>query len=238
LSFEAYASEPVTITPNIFGQNLWSNHVQSPESNLTTSKQTFTKVVSTVGKTLNDTEKLAFEFGTGFTLGANPVKVYLDNVSLKEGQVDVPTLYNGNMETVLGGHTISGDATLVNTSNGALMTVNSMGAAWEPHYFYTFPTLLKGKYEVKFVVTGSVSRDVRFNVVLPNQNYDSILPNGFVDFAITQDVGFTFTASFEVVNTLNNVKLEVDFGNLGDGKTSLVGSFLISEVLVYRNFNS
>jgi hypothetical protein len=238
LSFDAYASEPVTITPNIFGQNLWSNHVQSPASNLTTFKQTFTKVVSTVGKTLNDTEKLAFEFGTGFTLGANPVKVYLDNVSLKEGQVDVPTLYNGNMETVLGGHAISGDSTFVHTSSGALMTVNSMGAAWEPHYFYTFPTLQKGNYEVKFVVTGNVSRDIRFNVVLPNQNYDSILPTGFIDFAIIQDVGFTFTASFEVVNTLNNVKLEVDFGNLGDGKTSVVGSFLISEVLVYRNFNS
>jgi hypothetical protein len=37
---------------------------------------------------------------------------------------------------------------------------------------------------------------------------------------------------------LTNVKLELDLGNLGGGNLSLPGKFLISEVLVYANYNS
>jgi hypothetical protein len=49
----------------VFGQGLWVNHTQSPETLVGTTKATFTKTVSTIGATLNDTEKLAFEFGKG-----------------------------------------------------------------------------------------------------------------------------------------------------------------------------
>jgi hypothetical protein len=241
LTFDAYASEPVTITPNIFGQDIWFNHTQSPETVVTTSKQTYTKTVSTVGAALNNTEKLAFEFGKGvnaIAINGTPVSVYLDNVSLKEANVDVPSLYNGNMETVLGGHTIDGPATLVNTSEGALLTVNEMGLPYVPHYYYIFPTLAKGKYEVKIVLTSSVTRDLRFNVILPDAGYASILPDNFVDFRVTADSPYVFTVSFEVMTPLTNVKLELDLGTLGGDKLSLPGTFLISEVLVYANYNS
>ncbi len=238
-SFDAYATEAVTLTPNIFGQNIWTNHVQSPASVLTTEKQTFTKTVSTVGAGLNDTEKLAFEFGTGLTLGENPITVYLDNVSVKEGDVALPTLYNGDMETVLGGHSIFGDASMKNTSDGALITVNSLGAeAYEPHYFYTVPSMGIGTYQLKFVVTSSVTRDLRFNIVLPDAGYASILEGGFSDFEVTADEEYTFTATIVITQPITNVKVELDFGTLGGDSVSSIGTFLLSEILIYRNFNA
>ena len=239
LSFEAYATEAVTITPNIFGQEIFSNHVESPASVLTTQKQVFTKTVSTVGAILNDTEKLAFEFGTGLTLGDEPITVYLDNVSLKEGDVAVESLYNGDMETVLGGHSTDGDATMKYTAEGALITVNSLGgAAYQPHYFYEIPALGVGTYELKFVVTSSVTRDLRFNILLPDSGYASILTDGFSDFEVTEGEAYTFTATIVITQPITNVKVELDFGTLGGDNISTVGTFLLSEMLIYRNFNS
>ena len=242
LKFDAYASKAVTITPNIFGQNIWTNFVQSPTTTLTTSKVTYTLSVVT-GATLNDTEKLAFEFGTGLPLTDNvPVSVYLDNVSLKTGGVDVATLYNGTMEAILGGHTFfteHGGTMTRGVNGGASIVVPALGgAAYQPHYFYIFPTLAKGKYEVKIALTSSVTRDLRFNIILPDAGYASILPDNFVDFTVTADTPYVFTVSFEVMTPLTNVKLELDLGNLGGGNLSLPGTFLISEVLVYANYNS
>jgi hypothetical protein len=112
------------------------------------------------------------------------------------------------------------------------------GAAYQPHYFYIFPTLAKGNYEVKIVLTSSVTRDLRFNVILPDAGYASILPDSFVDFRVTANTPYVFTVSFEVVNPLTNVKVELDFGTLGGDKVSLPGTFLLSEVLIYQNYNS
>jgi hypothetical protein len=195
------------------------------------------------GATLNDTEKLAFEFGTGLPLTDNvPVSVYLDNVSLKTGGVDVATLYNGTMEAILGGHTFfteQGGTMTRGVNGGASIVVPALGgAAYQPHYFYIFPTLAKGKYEVKSALTSSVTRDLRFNIILPDAGYASILPDNFVDFTVTADTPYVFTVSFEVMTPLTNVKLELDLGNLGGGNLSLPGTFLISEVLVYANYNS
>ncbi len=241
LKFDAYASEAVTITPNIFGQNIWTNFVQSPATTLTTSKTTYTLAVVT-GATLNDTEKLAFEFGTGLTITNNiPVSVYLDNVTLKTNGIDVPTLYNGNMETALGGHTYfntPGGTAQVTPEGLSIVTGNLGGDAYTPHYYYIFPTLAKGKYEVKIALTSSVTRDLRFNIILPDAGYASILPDNFVDFRVTADAPYVFTVSFEVMTPLTNVKLELDLGTLGGDKLSLPGTFLISEVLVYANYNS
>ena len=241
LKFDAYASEAVTITPNIFGQNIWTNFVQSPATTLTTSKTTYTLAVVT-GETLNDTEKLAFEFGTGLTITNNiPVSVYLDNVTLKTNGIDVTTLYNGNMETALGGHTYfntPGGTAQVTSEGLSIVTGDLGGDAYTPHYYYIFPTLAKGKYEVKIALTSSVTRDLRFNIILPDAGYASILPDNFVDFTVTADSPYVFTVSFEVMTPLTNVKLELDLGTLGGDKLSLPGTFLISEVLVYANYNS
>ena len=91
---------------------------------------------------------------------------------------------------------------------------------------------------MKIALTSSVTRDLRFNIILPDAGYASILPDNFVDFRVTADAPYVFTVSFEVMTPLTNVKLELDLGTLGGDKLSLPGTFLISEVLVYANYNS
>jgi hypothetical protein len=241
LKFDAYASEAVTITPNIFGQNIWTNFVQSPATTLTTSKTTYTLAVVT-GATLNDTEKLAFEFGTGLTITNNvPVSVYLDNVKLKTGGVDVATLYNGDMETALGGHTYfntPGGTAKVTSEGLSIVTGDLGGDAYTPHYYYTVPSLAAGTYEVKIALTSSVARDLRFNIVLPDAGYASILPTGFIDEAVTTDGVQYITATIVLANAVTNAKVELDFGTLGGTKVSLPGTFVIQDVLLYRNYNA
>jgi hypothetical protein len=243
LKFDAYATEAVTITPNIFGQNIWTNFVQSPATTLTANKTTYTLSVVT-GAVLNDTEKLAFEFGNGLTKTNNifdvPVTVSLDNVTLKQAGVDVPTLYNGDMETALGGHTYfttTGGSAKV-TSSGLSIAVDTLGAEpYMPHYYYMVPSLAAGTYQVKIALTSSVARTLRFNIVLPDAGYSSILPDGFIDQDVTTN-GVQYITATIVLNTpVTNAKVELDFGTI-TGKTSLPGTFVIQSVLLYRNFNA
>jgi GTP cyclohydrolase II len=165
----------------------------------------------------------------------------VDNVSLKTGGVDVPTLYNGDMETALGGHsffTDTGGSAKV-TSEGLSVVVPLLGGApHTPHYYYMIPTLAAGTYQVKIALTSSVARDLRFNIILPDASYISILADGFIDQAVTTNGVQYFTATVVLPTALTNVKVELDFGTLGGTKTSLPGTFVIQEVLLYRNFNA
>jgi hypothetical protein len=245
LSFDIYASQAISVTTFIGAPGIWLNYV--PEANrvnaVTTSKQTITIPVSTTGATLAGTEKLSFEFGTQFTnFESGEEFVAIDNVVLSEGSTALPNVINGDMNAVLGGHmffTEHGGSMTRGANGGALIDVPTLGgAAYQPHYYYIFPTLAKGTYEVKIVITSSVTRDLRFNVILPDAGYASILADNFVDFRVTAETPYVFTVSFEVTNPLTNVKLELDFGTLGGDKVSLPGNFLITEVLVYPNYNS
>jgi hypothetical protein len=245
LSFDMYASKAISVTTFIGAPGVWTNYV--PEANrvnaVTTSKQTITIPVSTVGATLNGFEKLSFEFGTQFTnFETGNEFLAIDNVVLKEGATVLTNVINGTMDQVLGGHqffTENGGTMTRGANGGASIVAPELGgAAHQPHYFYIFPTLAKGNYEVKIVLTSSVTRDLRFNVILPDAGYASILPDSFVDFRVTANTPYVFTVSFEVVNPLTNVKVELDFGTLGGDKISLPGTFLLSEVLIYQNLNS
>ena len=245
LSFDMYASKTISVTTFIGAPGVWVNYV--PEVNrvnsVTTNKQTITIPVSTVGATLNGNEKLSFEFGSSFTnFESGNEFVAIDNVVLKEGTTILPNVINGDMNAILGGHTFfteHGGTMTRGVNGGASIVVPELGgAAYQPHYFYIFPTLAKGKYEVKIALTSSVTRDLRFNIILPDAGYASILPDNFVDFRVTADAPYVFTVSFEVMTPLTNVKLELDLGTLGGDKLSLPGTFLISEVLVYANYNS
>ena len=245
LSFDIYASKAISVTTFIGAPGIWTNYV--PEANrsnaVTTSKQTVTIPVSTVGATLNGFEKLSFEFGTQFTnFETGNEFVAIDNVVLKEGNTVLTNVINGTMDQILGGHeffTEHGGSMSRGANGGASIVVPELGGApHQPHYFYTFPTLAKGNYEVKIALTSSVTRDLRFNVILPSAGYASILPTNFVDFAVTANTPMVFTLSFEVLNPLTNVKVELDFGTLGGTKVSLPGTFVLSEVLIYQNYNS
>jgi hypothetical protein len=240
-----YASKAISVTTFIGAPGVWTNYV--PEANrvnaVTTSKQTITIPVSTVGATLNGFEKLSFEFGTQFTnFETGNEFVAIDNVVLKEGATVLTNVINGAMDQVLGGHqffTEHGGTMTRGANGGASIVVPELGgAAYQPHYFYIFPTLAKGKYEVKIALNSTVTRDLRFNIILPDAGFSSILPNNFVDFRVTANTPYVFTLAFEVINPLTNVKVELDFGTLGGDKVSLPGTFLLSEVLIYRNYNS
>jgi hypothetical protein len=245
LSFDMYASQNINVTTFVGAPGVWVNYVTEANrvNAITTSKQTITIPVSTVGATLNGKEKLSFEFGSAFSnFESGNEFVAIDNVVLKEGNTVLPNVINGDMNAILGGHTFfteNGGAMTRGANGGASIEVPALGgAAYQPHYYYIFPTLAKGSYEVKIALTSSVTRDLRFNIILPDAGYASILPENFVDFGVTANSPYVLTVSFEVVNPLTNVKLELDLGTLGGGKISLPGTFLISEVLVYQNYNS
>jgi hypothetical protein len=195
-----------------------------------------------VGATLNGFEKLSFEFGTQFAnFESGNEFVVIDNVVLKEGATVTPSVINGDMNAILGGHeffTEHGGSMTRGANGGASIEVPTLGgAAYQPHYFYLFPTLAKGTYNVKIALTSSVTRDLRFNVILPDAGFASILPDSFVDFRVTAESPYVLNVTFTVANPLNNVKLELDFGTLGGTAVSLPGTFLISEVLVYQVHN-
>ena len=222
-----------------FGDNEWNEYGRKNGIELDTSSST-QDFIFTVTKASAEV-KIVFELGTqeGFSDGI----ITFDQVRLQRLDED-PLIVdpNFNMSDIDGGHsffTENGGSMSRGEEGGALLDIPELGgAAYQPHYFYLFPTLAPGNYEVKIVLTSSVTRDLRFNVILPDAGYASILPDSFVDFEVTAETEYTFKVSFEVTNPLTNVKLELDFGTLGGDLTSLPGTFLLSQVLVYRNFNS
>jgi hypothetical protein len=222
-----------------FGDNEWNEYGRKNGIELDTSSST-QDFIFTVTKASAEV-KIVFELGTqeGFSDGI----ITFDQVRLQRLDED-PLIVdpNFNMSDIDGGHsffTENGGSMSRGEEGGALLDIPELGgAAYQPHYFYLFPTLAPGNYEVKVVLTSSVTRDLRFNVILPDAGYASILPDSFVDFEVTAETEYTFTVSFEVTNPLTNVKLELDFGTLGGDSTSLPGNFLLSQVLVYRNYNS
>jgi predicted secreted protein len=246
LTFDMYASKAIAVTTFIGAPGVFINYATEATrvTNITTSKATYTLPVSTVGATLNGNEKLAFEFGTQFTnFETGNEFVVIDNVALKEGETVTPSVINGDMNAVVGGHQFitehGGTMTRATDAGGASIVVPALGPnAYQPHYAYFFPTLAKGKYEVKIIINSTVARDIRFNVLLPDAGFASIIAGGFEDFAVTSNADTVFTYTFETTTQLTNVKLEIDFGTLGGTKTSLPGTFVLKEVLVYQNFNS
>ena len=93
--------------------------------------------------------------------------------------------------------------------------------------------LMAGDYTVTFRLTSSVSRDLRFNMVLPNAGWGSILPDGSADFAVVAEELYTFTLNFTLEATTTDIKVELDFGTLPPELISLPGTFVIHEIIVY-----
>lgn len=246
LTFDMYASKAIAVTTFIGAPGVNINYATEATrvTNITTSKATYTLPVSTVGATLNGNEKLAFEFGTQFTnFETGNEFVVIDNVALKEGDTITPSVINGDMNAVVGGHQFftehGGTMSRATDAGGASIVIPALGPnAHQPHYFYMIPTLSAGKYELKIIVNSSVARDLRLNVILPDAGFASILEGNFKDFAVTQGTDVVYTLTFTTTTQLSNVKVELDFGTLGGTKTSLPGTFVIKQMLVYRNYNS
>lgn len=119
----------------------------------------------------------------------------------------------------------------------AVITVTGLGEAYQPHLYQMVNGLKAGNYTLKVVVTSSVDRDLRINMVVPNWGYASILPDTKVDFEVETGVEKVVYVSFTVSADITDpVKFEFDFGNLGGDLVSVPGVFTVSQVLLYQIF--
>jgi hypothetical protein len=242
-SFDAYASEAITITPMIATPGIWANFNTVGNVPITTEKATYTVSVMTPA-TLLGTEVLKFEFGNGFapfTAEQGPKFIAFDNIKVLNAESQpVATVFNGDFETVLF-HSYDnagqGVGSMKMVADGALIVVETVGGEpYTPHYYYMIDELAAGDYQVVLRMTSSVARDLRLNLVLPNAGWSSVLPGGFYDFAVTADEMIEVVLTFTLAQTTTNIKLELDFGTLGGEKVSLPGEFTLHQLLVYPKF--
>ena len=243
-TMDAYASEEATLIP-VFtqGEPAGFNNFASGEVVLTTEKQTF-EVAFTTGEDMALTVEFKFEFGNTFESFDEGSKVlYFDNFSLKVDEADAPELLVNTVSDypVDWEWFTEGDATgTVSVDNGVLtVDVTGVGAqAYQPHLFQMIGDLDAGTYTVKMVMESAEARDLRFNLLLPDAGFASLLADTFYDFSLEASEVTTISFSFTLENAVTNVKLELDFGALGDDYTSITGPVEISEIDVYRNFGT
>jgi hypothetical protein len=179
---------------------------------------------------------LTIELGTqpGFANG----DFTFENIRLQRLEGPRSLVANPNFESLVGHEFFTGSGGGMSlVSGGALINVPALGGnPWEPHYFTIIDAIAPGTYEFKLVIRSNVKRDFRFIAVLPDAGFSSILPTDFVDFGVEANETYTFTTTIPVMVPLTNLKLELDFGPIA-GLTTIPGEFLLSEVLLYRNFN-
>ncbi len=234
LSFDARATVARDINVELVGSPLAKQVFV-----LTTSMQSFTVDVTTTDAVA--AAKLSFEMGATDAFAAG--SVILDNISLVEKDVvDAPELIVNGVGLVYGGHVYDnageGVGTFDYSDTGLEFVVTTLGSqAYTPHYYYLIDELAAGNYTVTFQLTSSVARDFRFNMVLPDAGYSSILTNSFEDFSILADETTTVTLNFTVASALTNVKIELDFGTLGGELVSLPGTFTLNTIMIFPNYN-
>ena len=243
--FDAYASQNIEINPFFTqGEKVdWNNLVTTGKVALTGTKTTYT-LNFTTGESVTLPFEFKFEFGDQFTpFESGNEWLKFDNLSFKKDGVDAELLENGDAESIVGKHTYDnsggGAGTMVYGPEGAVITVTGLGgAAYQPHYYYIIDSLAVGKYTAVLKMSSSVARDFRFNMILPDDDWVSILPDTKVDFEVeTPDQMVTVTVSFVVATELTNVKVELDFGTLGDPFVSLPGTFTLHSFLIYQDLN-
>ena len=245
--FDAYASKDIELNP-FFTQGEavgYNNLVTSGKVAINGTKTTYTVTFTTTGTAVVLPFEFKLEFGdqfTAFETGAEWLK--FDNLSLKkDGEAQPELLQNGNAESVIGGHTYDnageGAGTMVYSATGAVINVTTLGSQpYTPHYYYMIDELAAGNYTVVFQMTSSVARDFRFNMILPNAGWGSILPDTKYDFNVaTVDQMVTVSVNFVVANPLTDIKVELDFGTLGGTLISAPGTFTLHNILIYQNFN-
>jgi len=215
----------------------YNNIVTTGTVAITTEKASYT-VTATTGTDVSLPFEIKLEFGNQFTsFESGSEFIMFDNISFKK-TAGPELLVNGTAQEVLqwtydnsGGAT--GNMQLLN--GNAVVTVETMGAAYQPHMYQMLSGLKAGNYMLKVVVTSSVTRDLRVNFVVPNWGYASILAAGSHDFRAEANVEKVVYVPFTVANDITDpVKFEFDFGTLGGELISLPGTFTISEILLYQ----
>ena len=238
-TFDAYASKAMTLNP-FFTQGpdkSYNNIVTSGNVAITTEKESYT-VTATTGTDMSLPFELKFEFGHQFTsFETGSEFIMFDNLSFKKTE-GTELLVNGTATQVVGWtYDNAGGATgnMALVDGKAVVTVETMGAAYQPHMYQMLAGLKAGNYMLKVVVTSSVTRDLRVNFVVPATGYSSLLPGGSYDVSVVANEEKVVYVPFTVTNDVTNeVKFEFDFGTLGGTLVSLPGTFTISEILLYQ----
>ncbi len=237
LSFDAMASAARDINVAIFVPAVYTSYFRQDaimlSDTMTTYSYTFTVTEADYANLL-----LSFEMGSTASFAAGAVT--LDNVSLMEDVASAPELIqNGTFDQVMYHNFFDENGNSWGyTADGVAFVVDTLGgAAYQPHYYYIIDSLGAGNYTVTFTIKSSVARDFRFNIILPDAGYASILPDTKYDFSLNADEVTVVSIDFTVANPLTNVKVELDFGTLGDPLVSLPGTFTLEHLLVFQNFN-
>lgn len=239
LSFDAKALAARDINVKLFVPDIWVFYVEQVDHMLTTEMATYTFEFTTGAENFAG---LTLSFELGKTTNFVATTVSLDNISLKEKNVAEAkeNIINGDATTVpyfTYDNSGGGEGNMVLGVDGAVVTVTTMGAAYQPHLYQFIDSLAPGKYILKIVLDSTVDRDLRTNITLPDAGYTSILPDSFVDLEVLSTETNVFYVEFTVANEITNVKVELDFGDLGTGLTSLVGVFTVHEILIYQDLN-
>ena len=243
-TFDAYASKALDLTP-FFTQGEaggWNNIATSGPVSIDGTKASYTVTVLT-GSDMSLPFELKFEFGTQFApFESGSEWIMFDNLSFKKAEAEAPELLmNGTADQVLNwsyDNAGGGEGSMAYVDGNAVVTVTAMGEAYQPHMYQMLDGLKAGNYVLKVVVTSSVSRDLRVNMVVPAWGYASLLTDGKEDFAVVADQETVIYVEFTIENDITDeVKFEFDFGGLGVDLVSEVGTFTISEIFLYQDLN-
>jgi len=245
IGFDAYATEAMNIHPYIISSNDWTNLVTAADQTVAiTTTKTHYEVTATAGATVHGNEILKFQFGDMAGFSGSTKSVIFDNITVKDSlEANLASVYNGNMETVLGNHGFYspvGTNTMTRGNEGAVFTIGEPGAQpYEPHYYYMIHGLEAGTYTIVLTLSSSETRDLRLNAVVPDWGYNSILPDTKYDFSLTSGVATTVTVTFTIASPItSDVKIELDFGTLGGTLVSEPTIVTMNNILVYRDYNA
>lgn len=244
IGFDAYATEAMNIHPYIISSSNWANLVAEGQRTVAiTTTKTHYEVTATAGATVFGNEILKFQFGDMASFSGSTKSVIFDNITVKDStNAPLASVYNSDMETVLGNHGFyspSVNNTMKRGDAGAVFNIVDVGgAAYEPHYYYIISALEAGNYAAVLTLTSTVARDFRFNIILPDAGYASILPDTKYDFHLDAGAETVVVVNFTVSTPLTNVKVELDFGTLGDPLVSAATVVTMKQILVYRDYNA
>lgn len=198
--------------------------------------------IFTVSQETIEAGKLVLELGN--TTNGKAGKVTVESITLQERDVAelITSDFTSEKHVVEQADGVT-HAQDTRTANELTIEVLSTGGeAYIPHYLYELARLDAGTYVYKISVTSDVTRHLRFNIVLPDSDFNSILPpveegseQRYVDFEVKAGVKYEFEVEFVATVPLEEtVKVELDFGPIGyDGET-LLGKFVLEDVLLYR----
>jgi len=235
LTFDAYAEVARDINVAVFHATTYARHGELLNQMLTTTSATYTLEFTTLADNL-DNVLLSFELGATADFAAG--EVYFDNISLVEKDDTTELIINGSASEVADWTVFNegdGQATMTLEDGSIVYEVTGLGGlAYQPHLYQMIDSLEPGTYHLVFRVSADVARDLRINMVLPDNGYNSLFANGFVDFTTVEDDSVLVSIEFTITDIVTNVKFELDFGTLGGDKTSIVGTFTIDEILLYE----